>query len=254
MDKTPLYKHPGAYAKEHDELPVYRASNKANIACKEAIEAAVSAHYSDNRLNPGGVKQVVDQFGYERTFYVLANTVKSKDWDARISRDNKEWAKNISVVDNPDAWGSDRNCYFVVDKCHPGLTDLFINQARHEYQLTQPLSKDDIQREAEKIQSRMKSQREPNSPSGTHFMVQVSEDFMFRASSKDTDRLCATLPWDSLSLSSLKDKPGVYAMISKDEQRDKPLRQPKRSLIKKIKETQAALDESAPIKSADMEL
>lgn len=129
---TPVYKHPGAYAREHDELPVYRASNKANAACKEAIEAAISTHYSDNILHPGGVSDVVDRFGYDRTFFVLANTVRQQDWDGRYSNDNKAWAKSIDIEANPDTWGNDRNSQFVVNS-HPGLVDLFVKQARREY-------------------------------------------------------------------------------------------------------------------------
>ena len=34
---------------------------------------------------------------------------------------NKAWAKTIPVFENPDAWGTDRNCYFVVDQAHTGL-------------------------------------------------------------------------------------------------------------------------------------
>ena len=44
-EKSPVYKHPAAYAREHDELAAYRASNQANEACKEAIEAAIRDHY-----------------------------------------------------------------------------------------------------------------------------------------------------------------------------------------------------------------
>ena len=46
-----IYKHPAAYAREHDELAAYRTSNQANAACKEAIEAAIRDHYQDNRLD-----------------------------------------------------------------------------------------------------------------------------------------------------------------------------------------------------------
>ena len=51
MKNLPVYKHPAAYAREHDELAAYRASNQANAACKEAIEAAIRDHYRDNRLD-----------------------------------------------------------------------------------------------------------------------------------------------------------------------------------------------------------
>ena len=42
---TPLYRHDAAYAREHGELPLYRESYQANIACKEAIEEAISENY-----------------------------------------------------------------------------------------------------------------------------------------------------------------------------------------------------------------
>ncbi len=132
MKDIPVYKHPASYAREHDELTAYRASNNANMACKEAIEAAIRDHYRDNRLGSEAVKQVVEQFGYDRLFHVLAITVQQKDWDGRISHDNKAWAKTVPVCANPDGWGLDRNCYFVVNS-HPGLTDLFLKQARKSY-------------------------------------------------------------------------------------------------------------------------
>ena len=235
MDKTPVYKYPASYARENDELPLYRASNKANIACKEAIEQTIADHYRDNRLNPGAVKQVVEQFGYERMFYVLANTVRQKDWDGRISRDNKEWARTIPVFENPDAWGQDRNCYFVVDRPHTGLTDLFIKQARHEYLLTQPLNKQDIQTEAARLLSRLQAEREPNSPNGTHFMAQISPDFLMRAGSKDQDKLFSLLPFSSLTISTLNDRKGEFVFISKDENRDKQLRAQRQSVKDKLR-------------------
>ena len=132
-DTTQLYIYPASYVREHGELEQYRASYKANIACKEAIEQAIADHYRDNRLGTEAVHQVLEQFGYDRMFYVLAGTVRQKDWDGRISRDNKAWAKTIPVYENPDGFGQDRNVYFVVDRSHPGLVDLFLTQARLDY-------------------------------------------------------------------------------------------------------------------------
>ena len=69
MKNLPVYKHPASYAREHDELAAYRASNQANAACKEAIEAAIRDHYRDNRQDAAAVDQVVQQFGYDRAFH-----------------------------------------------------------------------------------------------------------------------------------------------------------------------------------------
>lgn len=136
--ELPVYQHSAQYASDHGELEAYRASRKVNIACKEAIEKAIAEHYSDNRLGNEAVTQVVEQFGYERPLYILSVTVREKECDGRISRSNKEWAKQVPVIDERDAWGGNRNCRLMVDRCNPGLTDIFIDLIRREYQLTLP--------------------------------------------------------------------------------------------------------------------
>ena len=104
MKNILVYKHPASYAREHDELAAYRTSNQANT----------------------------QQFGYDRTFHVLAITVCQADWDRRYSPDNRAWANAMSIPANPDAWGTDRNCYLAVNS-HPGLVDLFLSQTRKAY-------------------------------------------------------------------------------------------------------------------------
>ena len=249
--KAPVYKYPGDYARENGELEQYRASSKANSACKEAIERAVNEHYSHNCLDSkAAVKDVVGKFGFERTLYVLAVTVRRMDWDGRISRKNKEWARTVPVFEDLDGWGNDRNAYFVVNQCHPGLTDMFITQARHEHLLSLPLTKDDIKREALNILCKFQDAREPNSPNGTHYMAQVSPDFLARAKTKDTDRLMSMLPFQSLSLSKLEGRRGTYALISKDENRFQSLVLRRPSVKKKLEEKSALpAAPSAPGKS-----
>jgi len=252
MNMIPVYKYPAAYARENNELEQYRASYKANVACKNAIETAIRDNYRDNCLGKEAVKQVADQFGYERMFFVLANTVQRKDFDGRISRNNKDWSKTIHVFEDKNYFGEDRRSSFEVDAVNPGLTDIFINQARHEYLLTQPLTKEDIQAEAARLLRRLQSEREPNSPSGTHFMAQITPDFLIRASTKDQDRLFAMLPFQSLTFSALKDRKGIFAFIQKDENCDQPLRQRKPSVRKKLEVSKAAATPPA-VKRDDLE-
>lgn len=132
---TPMYPHSFSYAREHGETESYRASMKANIACACEIEAAIAAHYQDNHLNKQAVHQVVGQFDYKRTLYVLANTIRQMEGDGRISRDNKEWARKIALPQNQETEGSNLCREFVVDGTHPGLTDLFLTQTRREVEL-----------------------------------------------------------------------------------------------------------------------
>ena len=126
---APLYPHSAAYASEHGEMVQYNRSNQANSACKEAIEQAISAHYGENRLDTeSAVRDVLEKFGPERVQFILANTIQHKDSDGRISRDNKAWAKTIPIPEDSETR------YLVVDKVHPGLTDLFTRQVRKMFQ------------------------------------------------------------------------------------------------------------------------
>ena len=68
----------------------------------------------------------------ERVSLVLANTVQDKDWDGRISPENKAWAKDISVPNDTDAWGGKRTHEYVCSQAHPGLINLFVNRFRKE--------------------------------------------------------------------------------------------------------------------------
>ena len=247
----PVYPYPSDHAREHGELDVYRASFRANVSCKEAIEAAIREHYRDNRLDAGAaVRQVAEQFGQERMLYVLAATVRHFDYDGRISRDNKRWANTIPVYENKDGMDSDRSVQFVVSS-HPGLTDLFLTQARQEQRLRQPLTADEIKAEAARLLGKLQEPVQPNSPGGTHFMAEVSRDFMERAGTKDTAALQKLLPFSTLALTTLKDRRGVFAVISKEEDRSQSLRRP--SVRSKLQQASAEQKQPAA-KKKDLEL
>lgn len=135
LRNLPVYVFSATFAKEHGELEAYRASFRANVDCKNAIEESISNHYSDNRLDGSCVQEVVDRFGAERVSFVLANTIQHKDWDGRISPQNKEWAKAELVPNDFDAWGSKKTIEYSCNQAHPGLINLFVNRFRKEQEL-----------------------------------------------------------------------------------------------------------------------
>ena len=87
-----------------------------------------------------------------------------------------------------------------------------------------------IRNEAQRIVAGLKRTVPSNSPNKTHFMVELSPYFTQIASSKDTDRLFSMLPYKSLVFTGMKDRHGIYAMIGKDENRDKEVRRPRASI------------------------
>ena len=126
MPEVPIYRETANYAYEAGELESYRASLAANVECRSAIEAAITANYGDNRLDAdAAVKSVLEQFSPERVRYVLANTIQQKDFDGRIPQPLKEWAKSVEVC-------PENASRFLVDKPNPGLTALFVDAFRQQ--------------------------------------------------------------------------------------------------------------------------
>ena len=126
MQEVPIYRETANYAYEAGELEAYHAFLAANEECRSAIEAAISGNYAENRLDAdAAVKSVLEQFSPERIRYVLANTIQQKDFDGRIPQPLKEWAKNVEVC-------SENASRFLVDKCNPGLTALFVDAFRNQ--------------------------------------------------------------------------------------------------------------------------
>ena len=87
-----------------------------------------------------------------------------------------------------------------------------------------------IETEARRVVSKMKELSSPNSPDKSHFMVELSPYFTQIATTKDTDRLFSMLPYKTLSFSQIKDRHGTYALIGKDENRDRQIRKPRPSV------------------------
>ena len=87
-----------------------------------------------------------------------------------------------------------------------------------------------IEAEAQRIVAEMKRQDSPNSPNKTHFMVELSPYFMQLASTKDTDRLFAMLPYKTLSFSKIEGRHGTFAFLDKSEDRSRNIRKARPSV------------------------
>ena len=149
MNRIPLYPHTAAYALEHGKLEQYRASLQANIACKNAIEAAIRQHFDGMHLNEAAVTEVMVAYGKERICYVIANTLQQKSWDERFSPSNKAWAAQfeIAATVRPDY---DSRGAFVVDS-HPAALDGFTGLLRRDCEkpsLYERMEKASVQRKA----------------------------------------------------------------------------------------------------------
>ena len=127
-NKTYLYRRSLEYARQTKQISLWRASHQVNIACKEAIEESIRQGFDGMHLKEGCVQGVLEEYGFKRVNWVLANTVREKLWDGRFSQSNKEWARGQKVPPDPD-----HNCDFVVES-HPAVLDGFLREVRAEFQ------------------------------------------------------------------------------------------------------------------------
>ena len=137
-NQAPLYPQDAAYAVAHNEMEHYTASLRISAACKNMIEDAIAAAYQDNSLKDvrEASKAVIDTFGFDRTMFVLANTIRIKNYDGRISPENKTWAQTIPICED--------QLNILVDRCNPGLLDLFTNQVRKDFAAEQQRSQQKV--------------------------------------------------------------------------------------------------------------
>ena len=132
MQQNPpkVYRQSITYARQHDEVQQYRESYRLNERCGDEINGAIAFHYDGMHLDDGAVKQVVAEYGLERTKYVLAAAIQIRDGDRRISRKNEEWANSVRTIKDMDERGFDRACYYASLQAHSCVLDGFANQVR----------------------------------------------------------------------------------------------------------------------------
>ena len=128
---TPVYRRTAAYARESGELEAWRASHRENIACRDAIDKAIAKHFDGAHLDRQALSTVFDAYGAERVYYVLANSVITKEYDGRFSRDNRAWAQAENVAVERTEFGYTRNDEFAC-RSHPAVLDGYIQMARRE--------------------------------------------------------------------------------------------------------------------------
>ena len=128
MNDAYLYPYSAEEAGRRNELSLWRASHKANLACKEEIELAVQTHSNGTHLEEGCAEGVIREYGYKRVQWVLAHTIQQLDWIDQYSQANKDWARRTYIP-------KDRtHVTDLIIESNPALVDDFATQFRRAYQ------------------------------------------------------------------------------------------------------------------------
>lgn len=136
---VPLYSETLEYALDNDEFDQWKASHKANMSCKNAIEEAIREGFDGFYLADNAAKKVLSKFGPERVSHVLAVTLRSHSHDLRYSAVNQAWAATIP------AFETEKNHVDYAITSHPAVLNGFVTQVRHELaaELANPVKQKD---------------------------------------------------------------------------------------------------------------
>lgn len=128
MNETYLYPYSATEARSRNEFSLWRESHRANIACRDAIEESIRQSFDGMYLDENCLQPVLEEYGYKRTAWVLADTLHELKWDGRFSPTNKQWAEKLFIPQDLD-----HNSDFVI-RSHPAVLDGFVSLYRKAYQ------------------------------------------------------------------------------------------------------------------------
>ena len=106
-----VYRQSEKYALAHGELDAYRESERVNAVCAAAIDRAISASRTelyryDKTKGTDSVQgyrleracaSVITEHGPGRVAWVLANVIRKRESDGRLSYNNRRWAKAFPI-------------------------------------------------------------------------------------------------------------------------------------------------------------
>ena len=128
MNETYLYPYSVQEAKKRNQLPMWRESFHANVACRNAIEETIRQNFDGMHLKKDCLEPVLAEYGYKRTEWVLATTLQELSWDGRFSQTNKQWAARRYIPQD------ERHNAEITVRSHPAILDGFVDLYRKAYQ------------------------------------------------------------------------------------------------------------------------
>ena len=131
MDDHPyVYPYSRAEARYRGEEQKHEDSFRLNVECARAIEQAIREHFNEaaEKLADDCAQPVLEQYGFARVKFVLANSVNEMGMPHLLSDAARSWAAQTFVP--PDG---KYNRYFAADTA-ASLLEAFIRQTQDAYQ------------------------------------------------------------------------------------------------------------------------
>ncbi len=121
-----LYRNSLSEAKRNNEINEYKESINENIRCRDFLDGQIKEKFDGMYLPDECAENAVNEFGYDRTMWVIANTILEREGDGRFHRVNREWAKNLHIP-------NDRRNYEFALNSHSCIVDGLADDVRKMY-------------------------------------------------------------------------------------------------------------------------
>lgn len=118
---TPVYYPSFRYAREHDEIELWRESHRIDMECKGQINRRALEANNSRELDLM-IDDLIRIYGIERTMCVLSRTIQYKDWDERLSQAVVKRAKLFSFNEQDNENSAPAKQYICQD-LPPGVVD-----------------------------------------------------------------------------------------------------------------------------------
>jgi len=119
---TPVYYPSFRYAREHNEIELWRESHRINMECKGQINRRALEATNSRELDLM-INDLIRIYGVERTMCVLSRTIQYKDWDERLSQAVKERAKKFHFNEQ-EYEGQDPSKQYICQNLNPCVLDI----------------------------------------------------------------------------------------------------------------------------------
>lgn len=120
-----LYRFGLRTAKDEGDLERWQESHDENVRCHDFIDKIVSERYDRDHIPADSWEKPVKKFGFDRTMWVLANTIQQRNGDRRFSAYNTKWAESIYIPKG-------RNTDFAL-RAHSSIVELIALNVREMY-------------------------------------------------------------------------------------------------------------------------
>ena len=93
----PLYRRSLAVAKNDDVVDAGRVSFNENVRCKNSLDEKIAKCGGDLYLSTSSLENDVKEFGFDRTMWVIEDTINERSGDGRFKKENVKWAKSLNI-------------------------------------------------------------------------------------------------------------------------------------------------------------